>query len=59
MQPFASGGVYVNFLSDGEGEARIRAAYPGNYERLVDLKNQEDYWRDSGAMMTSKTISQL
>ncbi|HMQ53536.1 MAG TPA: FAD-binding oxidoreductase [Anaerolineae bacterium] len=42
MQPFASGGVYVNFLSEGEGEARIRAAYPGSYERLVDLKNRYD-----------------
>jgi len=42
MQPFSSGGVYVNFLSEGEGDARIRAAYPGNYERLVELKNKYD-----------------
>ncbi|HXZ70781.1 MAG TPA: hypothetical protein VEH31_07925, partial [Streptosporangiaceae bacterium] len=26
MQPFATGGVYVNFLSE-EGDERIRAAY--------------------------------
>ena len=42
MQPFSSGGVYVNFLSEGEGDVRIRAAYPGSYERLVELKNKYD-----------------
>ena len=42
MQPYSSGGVYVNFLSEGEGDERIRAAYPGNYERLVELKNKYD-----------------
>ncbi|HEX6383172.1 MAG TPA: BBE domain-containing protein, partial [Anaerolineae bacterium] len=42
MQPFASGGVYVNFLSEGEGDARIRAAYSGNYDQLVELKNKYD-----------------
>lgn len=42
MQPFASGGVYVNFLSEGEGDGRVRAAYPGIYERLVELKNKYD-----------------
>lgn len=42
MQPFASGGVYVNFLSEAEGEARIWAAYRDNFERLVELKNKYD-----------------
>ena len=42
MQPFSSGGVYVNFLSN-EGEDRVRAAYdPKTYERLVALKNKYD-----------------
>jgi FAD binding domain/Berberine and berberine like len=41
MQPFASSGVYVNFLGD-EGEERVRAAYGVNYERLVALKNTYD-----------------
>jgi FAD/FMN-containing dehydrogenase len=42
LQPFATGGAYVNFLGD-EGEARVRAAYsPRTYERLVALKNQYD-----------------
>ena len=41
MQPFASSGVYVNFLGN-EGEERVRAAYGINYERLVALKNTYD-----------------
>jgi FAD/FMN-containing dehydrogenase len=41
LSPFASGGVYVNFLGN-EGEERVRAAYGVNYERLVALKNKYD-----------------
>ncbi|SRR6266487_57578 len=39
--PFVDQGVYVNFLVD-EGEARIRASYGPNYERLVQIKNRYD-----------------
>lgn len=41
IEPFASSGVYVNFLGN-EGEGRVRAAYGCNYERLVALKNRYD-----------------
>jgi FAD/FMN-containing dehydrogenase len=41
MQPFSSGGVYVNALGN-EGEERVKAAYGTNYERLVSLKNKYD-----------------
>lgn len=41
MKPFSSGGEYVNNLGE-EGEDRVRAAYGGNYERLVALKNRYD-----------------
>ncbi|MEW6729945.1 MAG: FAD-binding oxidoreductase [Acidobacteriota bacterium] len=41
MQPFLERGVYVNNLGN-EGEARIRAAYGPNYERLVTIKNKYD-----------------
>jgi hypothetical protein len=41
IKPFASEGVYVNFLAD-EGDARIRASYGPNYERLVQVKNRYD-----------------
>jgi FAD/FMN-containing dehydrogenase len=39
--PFASGGVYVNFMTADEGE-RVRNAYGPNYERLVRVKRQYD-----------------
>ncbi len=42
LEPFSTGGVYVNFLGD-EGEARIRAAYgEAKYERLARLKARFD-----------------
>jgi len=39
--PFLEGGVYVNYLGD-EGEARVRAAYAVNYERLTAVKKKYD-----------------
>lgn len=42
VQPFAIGGVYVNFLMN-EGADRVMAAYgKEKYERLVALKNKYD-----------------
>ena len=42
LEPFAPGGVYVNFLGD-EGDERVKAAYgPDKYARLVALKNRYD-----------------
>jgi FAD/FMN-containing dehydrogenase len=41
MQPFATGGTYVNFL--GVGDARVRDAYDAErYSRLVELKRRWD-----------------
>jgi FAD/FMN-containing dehydrogenase len=37
---FATGGVYVNFIS--EGEERIAGAYGGNYDKLVKVKAKYD-----------------
>ena len=45
MQPYSSGGVYVNYLGQegDEGPERIQAAYgKEKYERLVTLKNKYD-----------------
>ncbi|MBE1207866.1 FAD-binding oxidoreductase [Aminobacter carboxidus] len=36
------GGAYINFMMDDEGEARVRAAYGANYERLVGVKRRYD-----------------
>jgi FAD/FMN-containing dehydrogenase len=41
VEPFATSGVYVNYLGN-EGEERIRASYGANYSRLVTLKNAYD-----------------
>jgi FAD/FMN-containing dehydrogenase len=40
-RPFASGGVYVNYLG-AEGADRVRAAYGAKYDRLVALKQKYD-----------------
>lgn len=40
-KPFATGGVYVNFLSEGESD-RIANAYGTNYARLAEIKRQYD-----------------
>jgi FAD/FMN-containing dehydrogenase len=43
MRPFSTGGVYVNFLSEDDGQNRVRAAYgSGKYDKLVQLKNRYD-----------------
>ena len=38
--PYATGGVYVNFITDDE--QRVQAAYGANYERLAALKRKYD-----------------
>ena len=38
---YATGGVYVNFLTDDETE-RVTAAYGPNYRRLAEIKRQYD-----------------
>jgi len=40
-EPFLKGGVYVNYLGE-EGQARIKAAYGANYDRLAVIKNKYD-----------------
>ncbi|OGU00393.1 MAG: FAD-linked oxidase [Geobacteraceae bacterium GWB2_52_12] len=39
--PFASGGVYVNFLTADESD-RVRFAYGSNYDRLAQVKGKYD-----------------
>lgn len=39
--PHATGGVYVNFMTEEE-QQRVQAAYGDSYKRLVELKNKYD-----------------
>ncbi|MDB5771295.1 MAG: linked oxidase domain protein [Burkholderia sp.] len=39
--PYAAGSVYINFLTQDEGE-RIAEAYGKNFDRLVQVKNKYD-----------------
>ena len=38
--PYATGGVYVNFVPDGD--AVVAQAYGPNYDRLVQIKREYD-----------------
>jgi len=42
MKTLATGAGYVNYMSDDEGTARVRATYGINYDRLVAVKRKYD-----------------
>jgi FAD/FMN-containing dehydrogenase len=42
MRGFSTGGTYVNFLTEEEGDERIHAAYGNNYNRLSEIKSKWD-----------------
>ena len=42
MRRFSTGGTYVNFLTEEEGDERIHAAYGNNYKRLAEIKSKWD-----------------
>ena len=42
LKPHATEGVYLNYISDDEGEARVRSSYGPKYDRLVALKDRYD-----------------
>jgi FAD/FMN-containing dehydrogenase len=41
LHPYSAGGAYVNMMMD-EGQARVRAAYGDNYDRLAKIKTSYD-----------------
>jgi FAD/FMN-containing dehydrogenase len=41
VHPYSAGGAYVNFMME-EGEARVKASYRDNYERLAAVKRMYD-----------------
>ena len=42
VHPYNLPGAYANFMMDDEGEARVRAAYGPNYDRLAAVKKRYD-----------------
>jgi FAD/FMN-containing dehydrogenase len=40
--PFSAGASYVNFMMDDEGQARVKASYGANYDRLAQVKAAYD-----------------
>lgn len=42
LRRFSTGGTYINFLTEEEGDERIRAALGKHYDRLVDVKTRWD-----------------
>ena len=42
VKPFATGGSYVNFQTADEDDARVRASYGANYDRLAEIKRRYD-----------------
>jgi FAD/FMN-containing dehydrogenase/pimeloyl-ACP methyl ester carboxylesterase len=42
VRPFSTGGNYVNFQTADEGDARVRASYGANYDRLAAIKRRYD-----------------
>ncbi len=54
MRQFSTGGTYVNFLTEEEGDERTRAAYRSNYDRLVEVKAR---WDPANLFRANKNIA--
>ncbi len=54
MRRFSTGGTYVNFLTEEEGDERIRAAYGKNYQRLTEVKSK---WDPENLFRVNKNIA--
>ena len=54
MRQFSTGGTYINFLTEDEGDDRTRAAYRTNYQRLARVKAE---WDPGNLFRTNKNIS--
>ena len=53
LRQFSTGGTYVNFLTEEEGDDRTRSAYRTNYPRLARLKAE---WDPDNLFHTNKNI---
>jgi FAD/FMN-containing dehydrogenase len=53
LRQYSTGGTYVNFLTEDDGDDRTRAAYRTNYARLAEVKAA---WDPSNLLRTNKNI---
>jgi FAD/FMN-containing dehydrogenase len=56
LRSFSTGGTYVNFLTEEEGDARIRAAYGSNFARLSGVK---ETWDPGNLFRANKNIAPI
>ncbi len=54
MRHFSTGGTYVNFLTEEEGDDRVRAAYGAQYGRLMEIKAA---WDPDNVFRINKNIA--
>lgn len=54
LKRFSTGGTYINFLTEEEGDERVHAAYGRNYGRLVDIKTA---WDPGNFFRTNKNVA--
>jgi FAD/FMN-containing dehydrogenase len=54
LRRFSTGGTYINFQTEDEGDDRIRNAYGANYDRLVEIKTN---WDPTNLFRVNKNIS--
>ena len=54
LRQYSTGGTYVNFLTEDDGDERTRAAYRTNYARLAQVKAA---WDPTNLFRANKNIS--
>jgi FAD/FMN-containing dehydrogenase len=54
LRQFSTGGTYINFLTDDEGDDRTRAAFRNNYVRLASVKAT---WDPGNLFRANKNIA--
>jgi FAD/FMN-containing dehydrogenase len=54
IRPYSTGGTYLNFLTEEEGDERVRSALGSNYERLTQVKAR---WDPDNLFRTNKNIA--
>jgi len=54
LRSFSTGGTYINFLNEEEGDDRIHDALGANYDRLVEIKTR---WDPENFFRTNKNIA--